>query len=119
MPAIDLVERDSCGPRELEARVDELLATRGERLIVDVGGGCVDANLLRLLVVADRTLSARGGRLVVLCDRGAAHEALQASGLDLYLSVVDTLVDALDLLDPLPGSAAPEAECSNRPRLSE
>ena len=96
MASVKLVEYNGECASLLAARLQDAIAEGTVGLIVDLGEHALDSVLLHLVVVTDKTLNARGGRAIVLCDE-AGQTALRATGLDMRLPVARSLSDALQL----------------------
>lgn len=93
-----LVEHNDGCVETLAVRVRHALGVATRGLIIDLVNGPVDAVVVHLLVVTDKTLLARGGRLVVLCHEGPGRAALRVSGIDAHLSVAQGLQQALAII---------------------
>lgn len=78
--------------------VGRALARGVARFVVDLRDAArLDAATVRTLVLAARAAHGRNGRLVVLCEPGAARDTLSATGLDGHLAVAATHAEALRL----------------------
>jgi len=95
MVSFRLLEHDGQSTRALAARVASALNEGTVALILDLAERHIDGPLLHLLVVTDKALAARSGCLIVLCAEGPAR-VLHASGIDVHLSLAQSLHEALD-----------------------
>jgi anti-sigma B factor antagonist len=81
---------------EFKQRVMMAIAAGAERLIVDLTGtSFIDSSSLGVLIGAHRRLTARGGRLVVVCNREAIVKTFRITGLDGVFELVDSVAAAL------------------------
>jgi anti-sigma B factor antagonist len=88
-------EADLTCAGELSALITEQLANGTQELTVDVSGlRFADTSAIRALVLADRTLKERGGRLVLLNPQRAVYRVLTLLGADQMFPIVGEPRDA-------------------------
>jgi anti-sigma B factor antagonist len=81
---------------EFKRRVTAPVAAAVEHVIVDLTNtSFIDSSSLGVLIGAHRRLKARGGRLVVACDREAILKTFRITGLDGVFKLVDSVEAAL------------------------
>jgi anti-sigma B factor antagonist len=86
---------------EFKQRVMMAIADGVELLIVDLSGtSFIDSSSLGVLIGAHRRLAARGGRLVVVCNREAIVKTFKITGLDGVFELVDSVEAARGEREP-------------------
>jgi anti-sigma B factor antagonist len=81
---------------EFKQRVLAPIASGVEHVIVDLTGtSFVDSSSLGALIVANRRLKSRGGRLIVACSAEPIIKTFRITGLDSVFDVVGSLDAAL------------------------
>jgi anti-sigma B factor antagonist len=81
---------------EFKQRVLAAVAAGAEHVIVDLTGTrFIDSSSLGALIVANRRLKGRGGRLVVACSAEPIIKTFRITGLDSVFDVVGSLDAAL------------------------
>ena len=81
---------------EFKHRVTAPIAAGVEHVIVDLTDTAfIDSSSLGVLIGAHRRLKARGGRLLVACNREAILKTFRITGLDGVFTLVDSVEAAL------------------------
>ena len=90
---IRLVGRlDLQGVGEIEDEFKVLYEDFAGRLVVDMSGVAFLASLgMRLLMMAAKSLSVSGGKVVVVAPQEVVENALRISGLDQVIDIVDSV----------------------------
>jgi anti-sigma B factor antagonist len=82
---------------EFKQRVMAPIAAGADHVIVDLMETTfIDSSSLGALIGAHRRLKARGGRLIVACDREAIVKTFRITGLDGVFRLVDSVEAALN-----------------------
>jgi len=81
---------------EFKQRVSAPIASGADHVVVDLMETTfIDSASLGVLIGANRRLKARGGRLVVACDKEAILKTFRITGLDGVFTLAPTLEEAL------------------------
>ncbi|MFD9631785.1 STAS domain-containing protein [Streptomyces violascens] len=90
-------EIDIAAVVDVSCGLDAVTAIPRRPVVLDLTGvEFIDACGLGLLCRARRRVAARGGRLVLVCDRPRIWRLLRITGLDGAFTVTATLAEALD-----------------------
>ena len=89
---IRLVGRlDLQGVGEIEDEFKALYEDFGGKLVIDMSGVAFLASLgMRLMMMAAKSLSTSGGKVVIVAPQEVVENALRISGLDQVIDIVDS-----------------------------
>jgi|tagenome__1003787_1003787.scaffolds.fasta_scaffold20089474_1 anti-sigma B factor antagonist len=103
-------EADRSTSHLLRARLDEVAARPGARVLVDLSSATfIDSSTLGVLAVSAKRFAADPRRFAIVCPPGEVHTMFELTALDRVVPLYPTRPDALDAIDRRTPPGAPPA----------